>query len=258
MCAISSSAMGQMIIAHRGASYDAPENTIAAYKLAIEQGADGFEGDFWVTANGQILDLHDKDTKRVGGKKLAVTSAPFKQLRALDVGTWKAPKWHAERIPTLEEVFDVVPAGKKFFIELKSGPEIAGPLAKAIAASRVPPDQMVIISFHADAIAACKKEMPHIKMLWLSGMKKKKDGTPPPTVDEVVATVKRIHADGINVEAVPEYFDAKFIDQLKEKGVTEFSVWTVDDPKVAKFYADLGARAITTNRPGWLREQMKK
>ena len=258
MCAISSSAMGQMIIAHRGASYDAPENTIAAYKLAIAQGADGFEGDFWVTANGQILDLHDKDTKRVGGKKLAVTSAPFKQLRALDVGTWKAPKWHAERIPTLEEVFDVVPAGKKFFIELKSGPEIAGPLAKAIAASRVPPDQMVIISFHADAIAACKKEMPHIKMLWLSGMKKKKDGTPPPTVDEVVATVKRIHADGINVEAVPEYFDAKFIDQLKEKGVTEFSVWTVDDPKVAKFYADLGARAITTNRPGWLREQMKK
>src|SRR3954452_15936878 len=130
MCALSSSATGQLIIGHRGASYDAPENTIAAYKLAIEQGADGFEGDYWLTAGGQILDLHDKDTKRVAGKKLVVTTAPFKQLRALDIGSWKDTKWHAERMPTLDEVLAIVPAGKKVFLELKSGPELAVPMAK--------------------------------------------------------------------------------------------------------------------------------
>src|SRR5256714_9567183 len=160
MCALSSTSWGQLIIGHRGASHDAPENTIASYKLAIEQGADGFEGDYWLCKGGHILDLHDKDTKRVAGKKLVVTTAPFKQLRALDIGSWKDPKWHAERIPTLEEVLTIVPTGKKVFLELKSGPQLAAPMAKVISKSHVSPEQIVLISFHDDAVAACKKEMP--------------------------------------------------------------------------------------------------
>src|SRR3954468_11636695 len=154
MCALGSPASGQLIIGHRGASHDAPENTIASYKLAIEQGAAGFEGDYWLTDSGKILDFDDKETKRVAGKKLVITTAPYKQLRALDIGSWKDPKWHAERIPTLEEVLAIVPAGKKVFLELKSAAEIVAPMAKVIAASHVSPDQVVIISFHADAIAA--------------------------------------------------------------------------------------------------------
>ena len=75
MCAFSTTAFAQLIIGHRGASHDAPENTIASYKLAIEQGADGFEGDYWLAADGHILDLHDADTKRVAGKKLSITKA---------------------------------------------------------------------------------------------------------------------------------------------------------------------------------------
>jgi glycerophosphoryl diester phosphodiesterase len=258
MCALGSSASGQLIIAHRGASYDAPENTIASNKLAFKQGADGVEGDYWVAKNGRLLDLHDKDTKRVAGKKLVVTTAPFKELRALDIGSWKDPKWHAERMPTMDEVLALIPAGKKVFLELKSGPEIAAPMAKVIAASHLSPDQIVIISFHADALAASKKELPHLKTLWLTGMQKKKDGTPPPTPEEVAATVKRINADGVDAEGAPDYFNAAYIKRLNELGCKEFSVWTIDDPKVAKFYADLGAWSITTNRPGWLREQLKK
>jgi glycerophosphoryl diester phosphodiesterase len=258
MCALSSPASAQLIIGHRGASHDAPENTIASYKLALQQGADGFEGDYWLNASGQILDLHDKDTKRVAGKKLVVTTAPLKQLRSLDIGSWKDPKWHAERMPTLDEILAIVPAGKKVFLELKSGPELAAPMAKVIAASHVSPKQIVLISFHADALAECKMVMPHLKTLWLCGMKKKKDGTPPPTEEEVADTLKRIHADGLDAEAAPEYFDAAFIKRLRELGCREFSVWTVDDPKIAKLYADLGAWSITTNRPGWLREQLKK
>jgi glycerophosphoryl diester phosphodiesterase len=258
MCAISSSAAAPLIIGHRGASYDAPENTIVSYKLAIEQGADGIEGDYWLGKDGHILDLHDKDTKRVAGKKLVVTTAPFKQLRMLDIGSWKASKWHAERMPTLDEVLAIVPPGKKVFLELKSGPELAAPMAKVIAKSHVSPDQIVLISFHADALAACRKEMPHLKTLWLVGFEKKKDSKPRLTVDEVAATLKRIHADGLDAQAITDYFDRAFIKRLGELGCREFSVWTVDDPKVAQFYARLGAWSITTNRPGWLREQLKK
>jgi glycerophosphoryl diester phosphodiesterase len=256
-CALSNSAMGQLIIGHRGASHDAPENTIAAFKLAVEQGADGFEGDYWLNAGGQIVCLHDKDTKRVAGKLLSVTKAPFDKLRALDVGSWKDPKWRDERAPTFEECLAVVPAGKKFFVELKSGPEIVGPLAKVIAKSSISPGQIVFISFHDDAIAACKKQMPHIKAMWLCGFPKdQKDGKKRPTADEVAATLKRIKADSLGAEAATEYFNAEFIKRLDELGCREFGVWTVDDPKVAQLYAKLGAWSITTNRPGWLREKM--
>ncbi len=256
MCALSSPVCGQLIIGHRGASNDAPENSIASFKLAIEQGADGFEGDYWLNADGHVMCLHDADTKRVAGKKLSVTKAPFAQLRALDIGKQKDAKWRGQRIPTLEEVLTVVPVGKKVFLELKSGPEVVGPMANVISKSSVSPEQIVFISFHADAIAECKKQMPQIKALWLCGFKEKKGGKKPPTVEEVAATIKRIHADGLDAEAVPDYVNAAFLERLKELGCHEFSVWTVDDPKLAKFYADLGVWSITTNRPGWLREQM--
>ncbi|HEX3601862.1 MAG TPA: glycerophosphodiester phosphodiesterase [Lacipirellulaceae bacterium] len=256
MAALSSSASAQLIIGHRGASHDAPENTIASYKLAIEQGADGFEGDYWLNADGHILDLHDADTKRVSGKKLSVTKAPFDALRALDIGSSKDPKFKGEKIPTLEEVLAAVPVGKKVFLELKSGPEVVGPMAKVIAKSSVSPEQIVIISFHDDAIAEAKKQMPHIKALWLCGFKPKDEKHKPLTAEQVADTIKRINADGLDAEAVPDYVDAAFIKKLKDLGCQEVSVWTVDDPTVAKFYSDLGVWSITTNRPGWLRAQL--
>ncbi|MEX2140764.1 MAG: glycerophosphodiester phosphodiesterase [Pirellulales bacterium] len=256
--AASPSARGQLIIAHRGASHDAPENTLSAFKLAIEQGADGFEADFYLGKDGHVVCLHDADTKRVAGKKLLAREAPFKELRSLDVGSWKGPQWKGEQMPTLEEVLAAVPDGKKIFIELKSSREVVGPMAKILAASKLSPEQVVVISFHADAIAECKKQLPHVKALWLCGMKKKKDGTPPPTAEHVAATFKRIGADGLDAEGVPEYFNAAFIERLRQLGCREFHVWTIDDPRVAEFYARLGAASITTNRPGWLRKEMAK
>jgi glycerophosphoryl diester phosphodiesterase len=250
-------ASGQLIVGHRGASHDAPENTIASYKLAIEQGADGFEGDYWLGSGGHVMCLHDDNTKRVGGKELSITKSPFDELRALDIGSWKDAKWQGEKIPTFDECLAAVPAGKLFFVELKSGPEVVKPIAKIIAKSSVVPDQIVFISFHADAIAAAKKEMPHIKALWLCGFEKGKKGELPPSAEKVAATIKRIHADGLDAQAVPDYVNAEFIEKLKKLGVNEFSVWTVDDLAIAKFYSDLGAWSITTNRPGWLREQLK-
>lgn len=255
MCAFSVPASGQLIIGHRGASHDAPENTIAAFKLAFEQGADAFEGDYYLGSDGQVICLHDADTKRVGGKKLSSTKASFEELRALDVGSWKDAKWKGEKIPTFDECLAVVPEGKKFFVELKSGPEVVGPIKKVLEKSSVSPDQIIFISFNEDAVAECKKQMPHIKALWLCGFKKKKDKDPP-TAEEVAATLKRINADGLDAEAVPDYLDAAFLKRLSDLGCKEFSVWTVDDPKVAKFYADLGAWSITTNRPAWLRAKL--
>jgi glycerophosphoryl diester phosphodiesterase len=194
----------------------------------------------------------------VAGKKLLAKEAEFEELRALDVGSWKGPQWKGERMPTLEEVLAAVPDGKKIYIELKSSREAVGPMAKILAGAKLKPEQVVVISFHADAIAECKKQLPNFKALWLCSMKKKKDGTPPPTAEEVAATLARTQADGLDAEGVPDYFNAAFIERLRQLGCREFHVWTIDDPKVADFYAKLGAASITTNRPAWLRKEMAK
>lgn len=252
------SASQPLIIAHRGASYDAPENSMSAFKLAIAQGADGFEADFYLTSDHKIVCFHDKDTERIAGKKLVIVKSPLAKLQALDVGSWKAAQWKDERMPTMADVLDAVPAGKKVFLELKSSTEIVAPMGKIIEASSLESEQIVIISFHEEAIAESKKRLPHLKALWLCGYKEKEVGGFTPGVEEVAATLTRIKADGFNSQAKPEHFDEAFIKRLRDLGHDEFSVWTVNDPEVANYYAKLGAWAITTDRPGWLREQMVK
>ena len=101
------------IIAHRGASFDAPENTLAAFRLAWEQGADGIEGDFMLTADGQIVCFHDLDTQRVAGEMRVVKESTLAELQALDVGRWKGDRWRGERIASLDDVLAVIPQGKQ-------------------------------------------------------------------------------------------------------------------------------------------------
>jgi glycerophosphoryl diester phosphodiesterase len=249
-------AQAQWIIAHRGASQDAPENTLAAFREAFAQGADGVEGDFYLSSDGQVVCIHDKDTKRTAGKKLLVKDTSFEELRSLDVGAWKGDQWRGERIASLDEVIDAIPPDKKFVIELKIGPEIVKPLERILAKSGISPDQILIISFNADTIAECERRMPDLCTHWLTGYKQQDDGRFSPSVDEVIATIQKCHADGLGSEARTDYFNADFVNRLRAGGCEQFHVWTVDDPKVAQFYQDLGTRWITTNRPGWLKDQL--
>src|SRR3954469_20934435 len=80
-------ARGQFIVGHRGASHDAPENTLAAFKLAWAQGADGIENDWYLTSDGKLICSHDADTERTAGVKHVIKDTPFDELRKLDVGS---------------------------------------------------------------------------------------------------------------------------------------------------------------------------
>lgn len=97
------------IIGHRGASHDAPENTLAAFKLGWEQGADAVELDIWLTKDGKIVCLHDADTKRTTGVLKKAADSTLAELRTLDAGTWKDAKWRGEKIPTLTEALAAIP-----------------------------------------------------------------------------------------------------------------------------------------------------
>ena len=114
---------------------DAPENTLPAFKLAWEQGADAIEGDVLLTKDNQIVCIHDKTTKRLSDQNLVVAESSLEQLKTLDVGSWKNKKYKGTQIPTISEVFATVPKGKKIFVEVKCGLEIIPYLVKEIQKS---------------------------------------------------------------------------------------------------------------------------
>ncbi len=247
----------QVVVAHRGASFDAPENTIAAFEEAWRQEADGIEGDFYVTKDSQIVCIHDPTTERTSEKKLHVATSTLAELQELDFGSWKDSKFQGEPIPTFEDVLKTVPPGKLFVIELKTGPEII-PLLKA-ELERLDPqrENLLIIAFNPKTIIAAKKELPDIRAHWLIGYKQDRaDGTWHPSVDEVAATLKQTGADGLGTMGVREVVTKEFIETLKRDGLKEFHVWTIDKPADAKYFQQLGAVGITTNRPAYIRERI--
>ena len=256
-CATASQA--QLIVGHRGASHDAPENTLAAFRLAFEQKADGIEGDFWLTKDGHIACIHDADTLRVAGKKLLVSQTTLADLKKLDVGSWKGKQWKDERVPTLQEVFGLLPEGKILFIELKCGPEIVKPLTKVLANLSIKPEAYVVISFNEKTLAECKKQIPKVTTHWLTSYTKtKRNKTWRPVPADVFKALKQTNADGLGSQAKTTVFNAQSIERLREMGMKDFHVWTVDDVQTAKFYKRLGAFGITTNRPGYLRKALEK
>ena len=163
------------MVAHRGASYDAPENTLPAFKLAWEEGADAIEGDFLLTKDGQIVCIHDRTTKRFCDQDLVVAKSTLKQLKALDVGSWKNEKYEGTRIPTISEVFATIPDGKMIFVEVKCGAEIIPPLAKVIKESNLGCEQIILICFKAEVVKSFKENLPDHKAFWLSGFKKRQE-----------------------------------------------------------------------------------
>lgn len=106
-----------IIFAHRGASTHAPENTLAAFELALEQGADAIELDAKLSADGHVIVIHDPTVDRTTGAHGAVKDMPLADLRALDAGSSFSSQYAHEKIPLLEEVFEAV--GTKTFINVE-------------------------------------------------------------------------------------------------------------------------------------------
>ena len=106
-----------VIFAHRGASAYAPENTLIAFNLAVEQGADGIELDVKLSADGHVVVVHDSTLERTTGAPEQVKDMALDDLRALDAGSFFSEKFNGEKIPTLEEVFDAL--GKKTLINVE-------------------------------------------------------------------------------------------------------------------------------------------
>ena len=235
-----------LIVAHRGASADAPENTLPAFNLAWEQGADAIEGDFYLSKDGTIVCIHDGDTKRTSGVTNVIAETTLKNLRKLDVGLWKDEQWKGTQIPTLAEVFKTIPAEKKIYIEVKIGPEIIQPLLKEIEKSGLQDEQIVIISFNPKVVHAAKVHAPQFKAFLLAGLKEDESGKMDPSIEKILAVLKQTGADGLSSNW--NVINQSFIQHVIDAGY-EYHVWTVNDLETAQRFKKWGAKSITTDVP---------
>lgn len=251
------SCSAQYIVAHRGASHDAPENTLAAFRLAWRQQADAIEGDFYLTKDGEIVCIHDKDTKRTAPRQTvrAVAKSTLRELRQLDVGSWKSSKFRGEKIPTLAEVLALVPEGKRIFVEIKCGPEILPALKPQLEQSGLKPEQIVIICFDAKVIRGARESMPQYKANWLTSYKRR-GGRWTPTRAEVLESLKWTQATGLGSKGEAKVVNAEFTQSLRAQD-QELHVWTINDAASAKHFAALGVDSITTDKPAGIRKLLE-
>lgn len=243
------------IIAHRGASHDAPENTLASMKLAWEQKADAIELDLWLSKDGRLVVMHDGDTKRVGGPERKLTEQTWDELKQLDVGSWKHASFKGERIPTLESILATIPSGRRAFLEIKCGPEILDELERVLQQAHRPPEQLVVISFSLKVLERSKKRFPQFDHYLLHDYKKDSKTERYPELAPLLENAKEAGLDGLGLQFKWPMNEA-FVKELNSAGLKLF-VWTVNDPEVARKMFALGVDAIGTDRPGWLREQLK-
>jgi glycerophosphoryl diester phosphodiesterase len=243
-------------VGHRGASYDAPENTVVSQELAWQTGADAAEFDVRATKDGQLAIMHDATTKRTTGRDAKFAALTLAELRHLDAGSWKAPKFAGEKVPTIDEMFTHIAPGKRVVIHSYLGVESTAALAAAIERNHITPPRAAIISFDYEPLRATKKALPAFQALWLINAPSSDPKKKSPTLDELIAECRATGFNGLSFnQNYPLELDGA--QKIHAAGLV-FHVWTVDLPQIAQRWIDLGVDSITTNRPGWLRQQLKK
>ena len=238
-----------LIVAHRGASIKAPENTIPSFKLAWKIGVDAIEGDFHLTRDGDIICIHDRNTERVAERKLVVKESTLSELLELDVGSYKGEQFRGCRIPTIGEVFSTIPPKKKIYIEIKCGTEIITPMLAEIKKANLSVDQVIFISFSKEVIKVIKETSPQYKVYLLGTLNHDDSGKIVPSKETILDILNQVSADGVSLGQ--DLITEPLVKSIMEMGY-EFHVWTVDDIETAKRFKKWGVQSITTNDPGKL------
>ena len=241
-------------ICHRGESLDAPENTLPAYKTAVDRGF-GFECDIYLSADKRVFTFHDGTlTRTTGGActKKCSEASWADDISKVDVGgwgKWKGSKFSPTRPALLEEVLELAVDGRQIYVEVKPGPEIV-PYIKDVYArqKKATNKNTLFISFNRNTCKKLKELMPEYKVYWLtSSGRKDKDGKwVPITVDQVLRGLKETGADGVDCHFRPDVITADFIKAVRDKGY-EFHAWTIDKLDQSLLAFERGAQTVTTN-----------
>jgi len=244
------------LIAHRGESKDAPENTLPAYKMAVDRGF-GFECDIYLSSDKRLYTFHDTTLRRTtsGANTNACTAVDWvgtvSKLNVGGWGKWQGSKFDPTRPALLEEVLALARPGRKIYVEVKGDDPSWVPYIKAVFAKepKATPETVLFISFGRKVSAELKRQMPEFKTYWLTGKV--------PPAPELIAELRALGVDGIDIKYKPAEVTAEYIAAVKSAGF-EFHVWTIDDPQTAAEAFSRGAQTVTTNRAKYILEALEK
>jgi glycerophosphoryl diester phosphodiesterase len=230
-----------VIIAHRGASGHAPEHTFAAYDRAVAARADYLEQDLQVTADGHLVVLHDATLDRTTTGSGPVDAHTLEEIRALDAGSWFAPEFAGERVPTLDEVLTRYGQSQRYYIETKA-PGIEERLVALLdrhgLIEHAAPGQVLIQSFEAASLRRIRELEPRLPLIQLAGLR---DPTVLDHLDEISE-----YAAGIGPSRV--LVDAHLVEAAHARGlaVHPYTYETDEDHAAA---VALGVDGAFTNFP---------
>jgi glycerophosphoryl diester phosphodiesterase len=243
-------------IAHRGASWLAPENTMAAIQLAWQMDTDAVEVDIYITKDDEIVVFHDRNVGRITGYDSPVEELTLAELRELDFGAWKGEQWEGEQILTMEEALATMPKGKRMFVDVKSDTRIVRPMLEVFDKTEHFPHQIVVIAFSYELAAKTKELRPRTPVYWLEGFSRDDNtGEWSPAMDEVVEKTLAANLDGVNLRFAGPATDAYEVQKILDAGLGYY-VWTVNDIEDAQRAIELGVHGITTDRPAWLKKNL--
>ncbi len=235
-----------LIIAHRGFSAIAPENTLVAQRMAAELGVDLIECDVHRTKDGQIVVMHDATVDRTTDGSGALAEMTLAELKALDAGSWKGPKYAGERVPTLAESLELIGERARLIIEIKAE-GIADEVLRVVEECEAL-DRVVIFSFDYETVCRARELRPELPCLWLTG------GAQDPSAAAAAALVEKVER-GRLTGISPSYAGAtdELLRQCREKGLWLWT-WTLDEPEQMKEAIARRVGAIGTNWPDRLRK----
>ena len=241
------------LIAHRGESVDAPENTLPAYRTAVERGF-GFECDIYLSKDGRVFTFHDRTLARTSGgaNTNRCNDATWDEVSKLDVGNWgpwKDSRFKGTRPALLDEVLELTRDGRWLYIDVKSSSADIVPFVKAIFEKqrRANPGNTLFLCGSVECGRAFKRLMPGYKVLaCLNCCKGWRKDSPPEPVAYIVATAKEMGADGADLRFIGTVTTAAYMKAIKAAGL-ELHVWTVDNLSDAVEAFRRGAQTVTTN-----------
>lgn len=240
--------MKTKVWAHRGASAYAPENTLEAFLLAAEQGADGVELDVQLTKDGEMVVVHDEEIDRVSDGSGFVKDYTLAELKTLNFNKTH-PEYQDVKIPTLHEVYEALkPTGMTINVELKTGIFWYKDLEKKVlelTKEMEMEDRVIYSSFNHYSIQQMKKIVPEAETAYLYS----------DVILNVAEYAKNTKVDGLH----PAVYHVKMADFLKEYLGSNLNVrvWTVNEKADMKWLIDAGVTAIITNYPD-MAVQIKK
>jgi glycerophosphoryl diester phosphodiesterase len=231
------------ITAHRGASADAPENTMAAVIAAIDQGADWVEIDVQETADGRVVVFHDSDFKRVADKELKIWDATLDDLQDLDIGSWFAAEFRDERVPTLEQVLNTCQGKAGVNIELKfyGHDERLEERVIEIVERYNMESEVVVMSLKLESVQRMRKLRPS----WQVGL----------LTAAAIGSLRRVDADFLAVSAGTATRD--FIHATHRSG-KKVHVWTINDPIAMSTMFGRAADNLITDKPAVARQVLEE